>query len=101
MNCSIHKNIVFYCYVLYNCIVRNRPTIVYFHGGRYLGGDKAIGDPLAVNYDSNYLFDKLVLEGYNLVNVNYVLVPEYNFPSPIIQMKKASMNLNYMAFYLI
>jgi len=33
-----------------------RPTIVYFHGRGYFGGDKAMGDPLAVNDDANMLF---------------------------------------------
>lgn len=40
----------------------DRPTIVYFHGGGYFGGDKVLGDPLAVNEDSTYLFDRLVLD---------------------------------------
>lgn len=71
----------------------DRPTIIYFHGGGFFGGDKAMGDPLAANDDSNYLFDKLVQEGYNLVNVNYVLVPDYHFPDPIIQMNEA---VNYL-----
>lgn len=71
----------------------NRPTIVYFHGGGFFGGDKALGDPLAVNDDANYLFDKLVLDDFNLVNVNYVLVPEFHFPDPVIQMNEA---INYL-----
>lgn len=71
----------------------NRPTIIYFHGGGFFGGDKAMGDPLAANDDSNYLFDQLVQEGYNLVNVNYVLVPDYHFPEPIVQMNEA---INYL-----
>ncbi len=71
----------------------DRPTIVYFHGGGYFGGDKVMGDPLAVNEDSTYLFDRLVLEGYNLVNINYVLVPDYHFPDPVIQMNEA---INYL-----
>ncbi|HEL1907341.1 TPA: alpha/beta hydrolase [Streptococcus suis] len=71
----------------------DRPTIIYFHGGGFFGGDKVMGDPLAINNDSNYLFDRLVQEGYNLVNVNYVLVPDYYFPDPIIQMNEA---VNYL-----
>lgn len=66
-----------------------RPTIVLFHGGGYFGGDKAMGDPMAVNDDANMLFDKLVENGYNLVNVNYALVPDYKFPVPVIQMNQA------------
>ncbi|MGT2755793.1 alpha/beta hydrolase [Streptococcus ovuberis] len=71
----------------------DRPTIIYFHGGGFFGGDKAMGDPLAVNNDSSYLFDRLVQEGYNLVNINYVLVPDYHFPDPIVQMNEA---VNYL-----
>ena len=70
-----------------------RPTVIYFHGGGFFGGDKVMGDPLAVNDDSTYLFDKLVSEGFNFVNVNYVLVPEYHFPDPLIQMNEA---VNYL-----
>ncbi|QQZ61227.1 alpha/beta hydrolase [Paenibacillus sonchi] len=66
-----------------------RPTIVFFHGGGYFGGDKAMGDPMAVNDDANMLFNKLVENGYNLVNVNYALVPDYKFPVPVIQMNQA------------
>ena len=66
-----------------------RPTIVFFHGGGYFAGDKAMGDPMAVNDDANMLFDKLVENGYNLVNVNYALVPDYKFPVPVIQMNQA------------
>ncbi|WP_411342545.1 alpha/beta hydrolase [Paenibacillus sp. WLX1005] len=67
----------------------NRPTIIYFHGGGYFGGDKAMGDPLAENNNANALFNDLVQHGYNVVNVNYALVPEYRFPVPLIQMNQA------------
>ncbi|MGV7116976.1 alpha/beta hydrolase [Paenibacillus sp. PK4536] len=66
-----------------------RPTIVFFHGGGYFGGDKAMGDPIAINDDANILFNRLVEKGYNLVNVNYALVPDYKFPVPVIQMNQA------------
>lgn len=66
-----------------------RPTFIYIHGGGFFGGDKAMGDPLAANNDSNYLFDSIVLEGYNLVNMNYALVPQYRFPTPEIQLNQA------------
>lgn len=67
----------------------DRPTIIFFHGGGYFGGDKAMGDPLAANDDANYLLSSMVQEGYNLVNVNYALVPEYHFPVPVIQANQA------------
>lgn len=70
-------------------IEETRPTFIYIHGGGFFGGDKAMGDPLAANNDSNYLFDSIVLEGYNLVNMNYALVPQYRFPTPEIQLNQA------------
>lgn len=67
----------------------NRPTIIYFHGGGYFGGDKSMGDPLAVDDDINVLFNEIVKNDYNFVNVNYALVPDYHFPVPLIQMNQA------------
>lgn len=69
------------------------PTIVYFHGGGFFGGDKVLGDPLAANDDANYLIEQLVLEGYNLVSVNYALTPASYFPGPVLQMNEA---INYL-----
>lgn len=69
-------------------INESRPTFIYIHGGGFFGGDKIIGDPLAVNNDYNYLFDSIVLEGYNLINMNYALVPQYRFPTPEIQLNQ-------------
>ncbi|ORC20257.1 hypothetical protein A7979_11170 [Rothia nasimurium] len=69
------------------------PTIVYFHGGGFFAGDKAIGDPLAVNDDANYLLEQFVLQGYNLVAVNYALTPASYFPGPVLQMNEA---INYL-----
>ena len=66
-----------------------RPTFLYIHGGGFFGGDKIAGDPLAVNSDSNYLFDSIIQEGYNLVNMNYALVPQYHFPTPELQLDQA------------
>lgn len=67
----------------------NRPTIIYFHGGGYFGGDKSMGDPLAVDDDINVLFNEIVKNDYNFVNVNYALVPDDHFPVPLIQMNQA------------
>lgn len=66
-----------------------RPTFIYIHGGGFFGGDKIAGDPLAVNSDSNYLFDHIILDGFNLVNINYALVPQYLFPTPELQLDQA------------
>ncbi len=63
-----------------------RPTVVYFHGGGFLFGDKVEGDPLAKGSGGfiGFLL-RVVKEGYNLVSVNYSFAPEYRFPAPIIQ----------------
>jgi acetyl esterase/lipase len=68
---------------------QSSPTVVFFHGGGYLGGDKVMGDPLAMDNDVNYLFDKFLEAGYTLVNVNYALVPEFHFPTPVLQLDQA------------
>lgn len=66
-----------------------RPTVIYTHGGGFFGGNKTLGDPLAVGDPSNFLFEMIVEIGYNFVNVDYVLTPEGYFPSPLIQLNQA------------
>jgi acetyl esterase/lipase len=66
----------------------SRPTFIYFHGGGFFGGSKSVGDPLAES-DATALLDDICAEGINLVNVDYVLVPEYHFPAPLIQANEA------------
>ena len=67
----------------------SRPTVIYFHGGGFFGGDKSMGDPMAADDDANKLLNKIVADGFNLVNVNYGLVPDCHFPVPLIQMEQA------------
>ncbi len=64
------------------------PTFIYFHGGGFFGGSKSIGDPLAGS-DATALLDDICAEGFNLVNIDYVLVPEYHFPAPLAQANEA------------
>ncbi len=66
----------------------SRPTFIYFHGGGFFGGSKSVGDPLAES-DATALLDDICAEGFNLVNIDYVLVPEYHFPAPLIQVNEA------------
>ena len=47
-----------------------------------------MGDPLAGS-DATALLDDICSEGFNLVNIDYVLVPEYHFPDPLIQANEA------------
>lgn len=65
-----------------------RPTLFYFHGGGFFGGSKAMGDPMAAN-EATALIDDLCAQGYNIVNVDYALVPDYRFPVPLLQMNEA------------
>ena len=66
----------------------DRPTLFYFHGGGFFGGSKNMGDPMAAN-EATALLDDLCAQGYNIVNVDYALVPDYRFPVPLIQMNEA------------
>lgn len=63
---------------------KKRPTLFYFHGVGFFGGSKTLGDPLAES-DVTALLDDLCAEGFNIVNVDYALVPDYHFPTPLIQ----------------
>ncbi len=68
---------------------RKRPTVVYFHGGGFLFGDKNSGDPLAKG-ESGLLamLKEIVARGYNLVNANYALAPDYRYPVQVIQVNQ-------------
>lgn len=66
----------------------SNPTLIYFHGGGFFGGSKSVGDPLAES-DATALLNDICAEGFNLVNIDYVLVPEYHFPDPLIQANEA------------
>lgn len=66
----------------------DRPTLFYFHGGGFFGGSKNMGDPMAAN-EATALLDDLCAQGYNIVNVDYALVPDYHFPVPLLQMNEA------------
>ena len=62
-----------------------RPTIVYFHGGGFIFGDKSSGDPMQAAGGGVGKLESMVAAGYNLVNANYALSPEYRFPAQIHQ----------------
>ena len=69
-------------------LTADRPTLFYFHGGGFFAGSKNMGDPLASS-EATELLDDLCARGYNIVNVDYTLVPDYRFPVPLIQMNQA------------
>lgn len=64
---------------------KKRPTIIYFHGGGFIFGDKSSGDPLAAGGGSSSKLQEMVKAGYNFVNANYALAPKYRFPVQIRQ----------------
>ena len=68
------------------------PLFFYIHGGGYTGGDKAQGDPAAASSDvedaTKYL-QTICQSGYNVVSINYALVPDYNYPIPVYQIDEA------------
>lgn len=66
----------------------DRPTLIYFHGGGFFAGSKNMGDPLASS-EATYLLDDLCAQGYNIVNVDYALVPDAHFPVPLEQANQA------------
>lgn len=66
----------------------DRPTLFYFHGGGFFAGSKNMGDPMAAS-EATYLLDDICAAGYNIVNVDYALVPDYRFPVPLIQANRA------------
>lgn len=66
----------------------DRPTLFYFHGGGYFAGSKNMGDPMAAT-DATALLDDICAQGYNIVNVDYALVPDCRFPVPLIQANRA------------
>ena len=66
------------------------PTIFNWHGGGFLFGDKASGDPLATKEDvEGGLLARLVREGYNVVTLNYAFAPEYRYPIQLHQVNEA------------
>lgn len=76
-----------YLDILY-CGQDDAPTLFYFHGGGFFGGSKNMGDPMAAN-ESTALLDDICKSGFNIVNVDYALVPDYHFPVPLVQMNEA------------
>jgi acetyl esterase/lipase len=68
-----------------------RPTLVYVHGGGWFAGDKRWSDPFA-NGDAGRAPEplaELAKAGFNVVNVNYALSPQYRYPVQIIQLNEA------------
>jgi acetyl esterase/lipase len=67
-----------------------RPTYVYVHGGGWIVGGKASGDPAAGATGAfNVISDPMLEAGYNVVSVGYGLAPGADYPEPVKQLSQA------------
>jgi len=65
------------------------PTFVSIHGGGYVWGDKIISDPNMVKSGpTDIITTNFLKQGYNVVQMNYALAPEYQFPYSIKQLNR-------------
>ena len=67
---------------------------IFLHGGGFVFGDKAVGDPLESDdgYENSQICH-IVRAGYNVVSMNYVLAPDYRFP---VALKQLNRGLKYL-----
>lgn len=56
------------------------PTVIWVHGGAFVGGDK---------HDNYEYAVQLANQGYRVINLNYDLAPEAVYPSPVHQVGEA------------
>lgn len=54
-------------------------TIIWAHGGGYIGGDK---------HETRYFAASLAAKGYAVVSLNYDRAPEVHYPVPLIQLSE-------------
>ena len=54
-------------------------TIVFMHGGGYVGGDKN---------ETKYFATSLAASGYAVVSINYARAPETKYPTPLMQLSE-------------
>ena len=57
----------------------NKPlaTVIFVHGGGYVGGDKQ---------ETKYFAASLAANGYAVISINYERAPQANYPIPLIQL---------------
>jgi len=55
---------------------KKTPTIIWIHGGAFVGGDKN---------DCEIFSTVIASNNYNVININYERAPEQKYPSPIYQ----------------
>ncbi len=70
------------------------PTLIYFHGGGFLFGDKSGGDPLAVGKNGvSAMLAEICAQGYHVVSANYAFATKYRFPVQLHQVNQLLMHL--------
>ncbi len=68
---------------------KGTPTFIFIHGGGYVWGDKVIGDPNMLRESpTDLITTNFLAHGYNVVQMNYALAPEYPFPTAIKQLNR-------------
>lgn len=78
---------------IYKCEKEEKmhPLIIYVHGGGFTWGSKEDGDPNAgkTGKDKHWFFKCFMEHGYDIVSVEYAFAPEYQYPTPVIQLQQA------------
>ncbi len=78
---------------IYKCSKDNsrHPVIIYTHGGGFTWGSKEDGDPNAGKQggDKHWFFKRFMEAGYDIVSVEYAFAPEYQYPTPVLQLQEA------------
>jgi acetyl esterase/lipase len=85
-----HPNSYLDIYIADNDASTPRPTYVYVHGGGWIVGGKASGDPAAGGTEGFSIIGNPMLNaGYNVVSIDYGLAPAAAYPTPVIQLSQA------------
>ncbi|MBZ4486745.1 alpha/beta hydrolase [Microbacterium sp. cx-55] len=66
-----------------------RPTYIYIHGGGWIAGTKATGDPNAPDAGFSVISNPVLDGGYNFVSLDYGLAPTVSYPGPVEQISQA------------
>lgn len=86
---STYPNSYLDIYIADNDPAISRPTYVIVHGGGFIAGSKSDGDPNAG--DSYFALGggPMLEADYNIVAIDYALAPQYEYPTPTIQLGQA------------
>ena len=89
---STYPNSYLDVYIADNDPTVDRPTFLVVHGGGFIIGDKATGDPNSpVSESAMFAVNSqpLLESGYNVVAINYGLAPQVPYPVPVKQLGEA------------